>query len=283
MKLVYLLSISIFIHALTTLVVPEYTGAEDVEFDGIIEPYRVIQVGSGVAGLIESVTVDRGEEVKEGQVLARLQSGVEKATMELARVRAELEATIKAKETELEFAERNRERSKDLYDKKALPFHEWDEVKTKRKLAELGLAEARESMRLAELELNRTIEVVKRMTIRSPVTGVVVERYLSPGEYVENQPIMKLAQIDPLNVEIIMPVEMFGTVRIGMLATVKPEAPISGTFTAKVTIVDRVVDAASGTFGVRLELPNPDYSLPSGLKCKVTFLSRDIKEKVAQQ
>ena len=76
MKLVYLLSISIFIHALTTLVVPEYTGAEDVEFDGIIEPYRVIQVGSGVAGLIESVTVDRGEEVKEGQVLARLQSGV---------------------------------------------------------------------------------------------------------------------------------------------------------------------------------------------------------------
>jgi multidrug resistance efflux pump len=39
------------------------------------------------------------------------------------------------------------------------------------------------------------------MTIRSPVNGVVVERYLSPGEYIENQSVLKLAQIDPLNVE----------------------------------------------------------------------------------
>jgi multidrug efflux pump subunit AcrA (membrane-fusion protein) len=38
-----------------------------------------------------------------------------------------------------------------------------------------------------------------------------------------------------------------------------------------VTVVDRVVDAASGTFGVRLEVPNPNYRLPAGLKCKARF------------
>ena len=50
-----------------------------------------------------------------------------------------------------------------------------------------------------------------------------------------------------------------------------PEAPIGGQYTAEVKIVDRVIDAASGTFGVRLELPNPGYRLQAGLKCKVIF------------
>jgi len=40
---------------------------------------------------------------------------------------------------------------------------------------------------------------------------------------------------------------------------------------ARVTVVDRVIDAASGTFGVRLALPNPDLKLPAGLKCRVKF------------
>ena len=103
------------------------------------------------------------------------------------------------------------------------------------------------------------------------LNGVVVERFLHPGEYVEDQPILKLAQVDPLNVEVILPVEMLGSVKVGMRATVKPEAPVTGFYSAKVKIVDKVVDAASGTFGVRLELPNPDYQLPPGLKCKVVF------------
>ena len=121
------------------------------------------------------------------------------------------------------------------------------------------------------MELKRAIEVVKRMKIRSSVKGVVVERFLSPGEYIENQPILELAQIDPLNVEVILPVDMLGTVREGMIAEVKPEAPMSGTYSATVTIVDRVIDAASGTFGVRLEIPNPEHLIPPGLKCKVVF------------
>lgn len=59
--------------------------------------------------------------------------------------------------------------------------------------------------------------------------------------------------------------------KVGMRAKVIPEAPIGGQYTAEVKIVDKVIDAASGTFGVRLELPNPNYRLPAGLKCKVIF------------
>ena len=82
---------------------------------------------------------------------------------------------------------------------------------------------------------------------------------------------MKIAQIDPLNVEVFAPVELLGRIETGMVAKVQPMAPVGGSHPAKVKIVDRVVDAASGTFGVRLEIPNPEYRLPAGLRCKVIF------------
>lgn len=244
---------------------------ESTEFDGLIEPFRIVKVGSAMQGLIESVTVDRGDMVKKDQLLAKLQSSVEEAAVALARARSEMDATIKAKREALEFAERKLERNKDLFMQKTISINEWDEIETERILAEQQLAESIENRDLARLELKRSIEVVERMKIRSPINGLVVERFLNPGEYIENQPILKLAQIDPLNIEVILPVEMLGVVKEGSRAIVKPEAPINGSYDANVKIVDKVLDAASGTYGVRLELPNPDYQLPPGLRCKVIF------------
>jgi len=50
-----------------------------------------------------------------------------------------------------------------------------------------------------------------------------------------------------------------------------PEAPVGGDYAAKIEVVDRMLDAASGTFGVRLRLPNPGNRIPAGVKCKVRF------------
>ena len=246
--------------------------AEPLVLDGLIEPSLIVNVGTSVPGVLKTVDVERGDMVKEGQILARLRSGVERATMELARARSELEATINERQARVDFAVRKQERYKELYKKKVIPFEKMDEAKTDSIMALMDLEEAREELRLAELELNRSIEVFKRMTIYSPISGVVMERFLSPGEYVEDQPVLKLAQIHPLHVEIFAPVELLGAVKVGMQADVTPENPVGDVYKAKVTIVDRVVDAASGTFGVRLELPNRKYKLPAGLKCRVTFL-----------
>jgi hypothetical protein len=86
---------------------------------------------------------------------------------------------------------------------------------------------------------------------------------------------LRLAQIDPLRVEVIVPVSAFGMIEVGQIAIVQPEEPVVGNYQAEIVIVDRVADAASGTFRVALDLPNPDYSLPSGLKCMVQFLGDD--------
>ena len=56
-----------------------------------------------------------------------------------------------------------------------------------------------------------------------------------------------------------------------MEATVYPQQPVGGEYKATVITVDKVLDAASGTFGVRLKLPNPKRKLPAGLRCMVKF------------
>ena len=112
---------------------------------------------------------------------------------------------------------------------------------------------------------------MERRNIRSPLNGVVVKRNFSPGEYVQDLPIFELAQIDPLRIEVVVPVRLYGKIRTGMTGKVEWEAPLRGVETATVTVVDPVVDAASGTIGIRLELPNPDHRLPAGTQCTVTF------------
>lgn len=274
LKWISISGVGSFAIVLVLLNLSPLAASDSIELDGLIEPYLIVKVGSPVTGILETVKVDRGDMVTKGQVLATLQSGVEKATMELARARAGMESTILAREQRLQFSQRKQQRMEELYRKKVIPFEEMDESRTNSALAIMELAEAKENKHLAELELKRSIEVVKRMTIYSPITGVVVERFLSAGEHVEDQPILQLAQIDPLNVEVFAPVELLGTIKVGMSANVTPEKPMGTVYQATVKIVDRVVDAASGTFGVRLQLPNPKYGLPAGLKCKVTFLKK---------
>jgi multidrug efflux pump subunit AcrA (membrane-fusion protein) len=100
---------------------------------------------------------------------------------------------------------------------------------------------------------------------------VVVERYLQEGERVEDRPVVKVVTIDPLRVEVIVPATYFNKIQQGMTASVRPDMAEVELRTAKVVVVDRVIDAASNSFRVRLELPNPDNALPPGLRCKVEF------------
>lgn len=272
MRLRYVLS---FISLILILIAPLAALAAEtdvIELDGFIDPYVVVNVGCGVPGIIDMFRVDRGDFVKKGQVLAKLDSRVEMATMELMRARSKLNAAIELRKARLKFATREYKRRNELYKENAIPFYNRDEAETNMIMAQCELREAIEQKQVAGLELKQAQKVLDRRTIRSPITGVVVERFLSPGELVEDQPIMKLAQLDPLNVEVIAPVTLWGSIKVGMRSEVRPENPLEGTYIGRVKIVDRVIDAGSGTFGIRIELSNPDHSLPAGLKCRVRFL-----------
>jgi RND family efflux transporter MFP subunit len=241
-------------------------------FDCIIEPHQVIAIRSSVVGRIETLRVERSDFVEAGQILVELESGPEEAAVELAGTRARLTGHIEAREANLDLGERRRERAKQLFESNALSLDTREEVETQTTLAQLELKQAREDQRLASLELNQAMAILKRRTIHSPIDGVVTERLMSPGEVVDEETILKIAQIDPLRVEVILPSAWFGSIQPGTKAAVVPEVPGDRVHIASVELIDRIIDAASGTFVVRLELPNPDYAIPSGLNCQVRFL-----------
>lgn len=217
------------------------------DLEGLIYPSEIVKLSSQVPGVIEEIGVERGDVVAQGQVVARLKSSLERAAVDLAR-------------TNVEFLKRKKDRNLDLAKKKLIAESELDELETDLKKAEQQLDEAQKRLEIK--------------TIRSTIDGVVAERMLAPGEYVGEAAIMKLARLDPLKVEVVVPVRRFGSIKKGMKAEVRPEPPQGGVYTGKVTIVDKVVDAASSTFVVRVDIPNPSLKIPSGLRCMVRFPTR---------
>jgi RND family efflux transporter MFP subunit len=248
--------------------------APRAEYDCMIEARQSIAVRSPVEGVIESILVQRGELVTKGTLLATLSSGPERAALDLARSRAVMQGEIKSAEARVQLARKKWERADELQKKNFVSENARDEAEAEYRLATEQLRAARENRRLAELDVIRAREVLAQRSIRSPVDGVVVDVMLRPGELMssnQKDPIMKIVEVNPLNVELVLPVSRYGRVKVGQLAEVLPEQPVGGSYPARVEVVDQMVDAASGTFGVRLRLRNPGNRIPAGVKCKARF------------
>lgn len=241
-------------------------------FDCMILASETVEIGSPVRGLIEEVPVERTDYVEVGQMLARLESAVERAAVRVARARAEREGEVQFASANLALSAKRRQRARELFRHGSMSLDSRDLVETEAALAASELAQARENEQIAALELEQAIAALERRTIRSPVSGFVVERLMAPGEVVDEETILTVAQVDPLRVEVILPSSLFGKVHRGDRAEVFPEAPLDQPRTAEVALVDPVVDGPSGTFGARLLVPNPDHDLPAGLRCSLRFV-----------
>ncbi|MCU7865914.1 MAG: efflux RND transporter periplasmic adaptor subunit, partial [Candidatus Thiodiazotropha sp. (ex Lucinoma borealis)] len=254
--------------------------AEGTEtLDGVIEPSMTVELSSRIDGILEAVSVDVGDSIEKHQVVAKLESEVEQAALEYARARAAINSDVRLQEVSLAYGRRQLSRIKELHEKKLSSFQDFDKVETETRLTRYKLAQAKETKYLAELDLKQAEAVYNRHAIRSPIDGIVVDRFLNPGESVEERSIIKIAQINPLRVEVVAPVALLGKIKTGQLASVMPESPVDGEYQAEVKIVDPILDAASGTFRIRLEIPNDDYKLTSGLRCRVRFLDKMASKK----
>ena len=245
------------------------------EFDCVIEPKQVLEIRSPLEGLVMKVTGDRGEFVRKGQEVAVIDTSVDRAQAAIDKFRSELEGAVRSGESKVALTTKKLDRAEELQRQKYISAQARDEAVNDKALAESELLVARDNRKLADLEHNRQQAIINLKSIRSPINGVVMERILNPGELAEagvgRKPILKIAEIDVLYVEVLLPAEAFGQVKPGMAVDVSPEIPAGSHYKATVKLIDRVLDAASGTFGVRLELPNPQRALPAGIRCKANF------------
>ena len=223
---------------------------------------------------MKEVFVQRGQRVRKGDKLVRLESSVEEAQYEMAVATSEMKSGLEAAKVRERLSRIRAERNRQLFERGAVTGEELEEALTNEELSILGVREAEDALIRAGLDVKVMSAILGRRTVKSPVDGVVVERFLSPGELVNRAgsgDVVRIAQIHPLKVDVIAPLSLFREIRAGQRALVSPEEPIGGVYEATVKVVDPIVDAASGPIRIRLELPNEDFKVPAGVRCRVQF------------
>lgn len=265
------------VSALTAGLMPQSVASLEVlsDMDCLIEPSATVDLGSAVPGLIAQSHFDRSDFVSKGTVMAELESDVERVALEVARQVAASSTAVDLRRVTAAFGERTKQRNETLLRTAGVSRQVVDQVSTEARIAELQVVQELESRRLAELEVQRAEATLSRRLIRSPIDGSVVQRYKREGEYVDSEPVYQIAQLDPLHVEVIVPIDYLGNLSTGMQAAVTIDVPgfQNRVMSAQVRRIDAVADAASATYGVRLLLPNPDMKIPSGVRCQIDFLA----------
>jgi RND family efflux transporter MFP subunit len=239
----------------------------------LIEPHQQIKLATPVPGVLQDVLVERGDHVRKGQLLARLESAVEEADVASAEIRARDDSSLREKMARMDFTESKRSRLDRLHaSSQYVSPTALEEAAADAKQAQAEVQSAATALRLAQVDLQHARGKLGQRTILSPIDGVVTERPLGPGEYAFDQGhVLTVAEIDPLNIEAFLPISLYGSIKIGEVGEIRPEAPVGGLYRASVVVIDTVLDSRSSTFGVRLRLPNPDSQLPAGIRCTITL------------
>ena len=241
--------------------------------DCIIQPFIATELGSPATGILEEFLVDRGDRVTKGMVVARLRSDLEQASLDLATARAESTVIIELGRERVSLLKKEVARVSELHVKQISSTVQYDKSLSELQQAVLQLRQAETEQAFAVLEMRRAAALLAQRTIVSPIDGYVTKRIMAPGENVyEQAKILKIAQIDPLLVEVHLPIAAFPFIKEGVKAEIRPTQPAGSVHIGTVSVIDKVFDAASDTFGVRLMLPNPTHEMPAGVNCTATFL-----------
>jgi membrane fusion protein (multidrug efflux system) len=210
-----------------------YTGTAALETDA--DALVVAKVGGEVVELL----VEEGDRVTEGQVLARLDG--DRLRLEMERARANL------RKLEQEY-----NRNVTLFERGLVSSGAFEDLK-------FELEALRAVYRLAQLEYDYT-------QIRAPIDGVVAERHIKLGNTITaNSPAFRVTALDPLIAYLHIPEREFRRLESGQAAELRLDAIPGRRFTARVQRVSPVVDPATGTFKVTMEVPDPEGQLKPGM------------------
>ena len=235
----------------------------------LLTPARVAEIGTPQAGVVERMLVDRGDTVRRGQPLALLQSAGERASLRTAEARARAQAAVSAARATLSLAQQKLRRAESLHTEQFISDIALDQARTELSVATQALQQAEDQRAVYQAESAQALAQLHQRALRSPFDGVVTDRMAHPGERVELQPLLRVAEVARLRVEVVVPASQFGRVRSGARHTVQAEVPGVPAREATVTQVDQVIDAASNTFRVRLALDNADRAVPAGARCQI--------------
>lgn len=261
------------------------------EFTGTLESSARFTVAPKIPGRIESLYVDIGDQVANGQLLAELDSneyalqvGEAKAALEVAR------ATVIETQSALDVAERDMRRSKDLRTKNAVSQSELDQALAEfdSSRARLQVAQAQVRQKEAALEAARVRLDYTRIHARwdgADTHRLVGERFVDEGDMVDsNDPIVSVVALDELRAVINVIERDFPYVHAGQPAEIAADAYPDRTFSGTVSRVAPVLQESSRQARVEIVVPNEERLLAPGMfvRARLRFEERQDATAVPQ-
>lgn len=246
--------------------------AARAQVEAIATPRHDLRLGFTVAGRVVQTLVQPGDRVEQGQPLVRLDDQESQAQIDLYVLRGESDLDELAAEAEWRLAQNEEARVRDAFSKEAAGAFEVERaaLQTQRKQTELAIARQRRAEAQAMLRQARARH--GEYTLLAPMSGVIEQTLVSPGEMVEaSRPVLRLVVTDPLRVEAPVLTRQTMSLRVGAPAWVTLSLPgQTEAVRGKIVHIAQVADAASDTRVVRIEIPNPT-GLPAGCHAMVAF------------
>lgn len=234
---------------------------------GVSVPSKKAAVAAEQAGKIIEMPVVEGSRIAKDDVLFRLSSRLEELEVERLRPLAESDFIQQRARKALELAEQQGARVRDLRDKQITSDKELQAQVFEVEVARLKLTQAGIEQAQAKNEFAQAVERLAQRTVRSPFTGVVTERMKGEGESIEKfVPVIEVMCLDPLWIEFDCPLTEERRFAKGTEIEVAPSQRPADVRRATVQLLSVKAAAASHTFVVRAEVPNPDLSWKAGLK-----------------
>lgn len=234
----------------------------------VVLPSRSAELGTPAAGIVEAIEVERGDVVRKGQVLVRMRADIERAASSVAHTRADSMAELRSAQAAEDLARQKLERARSLEAQAFVSASAVEQAELEFRVAAERAAQARDQREISAREAGGAAAQLSQRVLRAPFDGVITERYANPGERFEERPLLRLADINRLRVDVVAPTSLFGRLRLGQSLSVQPELPGAAARSAQVVQIDRVLDPASNTFRLRLDMDNANGELPAGLRCR---------------
>jgi multidrug efflux system membrane fusion protein len=224
-----------------------------VRLSGTLQPLNQSQVRSDVAAVVTEISVRRGERVRKGQLLARLD------TADVAARLRERQSNLDSARSALNLAEINREKAVTLTQRGVKSQTALDE-------AENAWRTARANVSAMEQQLTMARKAVNDTAIYAPIDGLVAERFINPGERVAiDGRLFTIADLDTIEVETLVPARDVPQLRIGQKVLLHVEGFAERDFEGTIERINPTAQSGSRSIPVYILLQNPEHLLRGGM------------------
>ena len=248
-----------------TLVSESSNFVEQINLTGELEALDDARVSTQAAGRLISLSA-LGSEVRDGQIIARLDTASARAGVRQA------EAQKSAAQTQLELAEDNLRRQEPLYEDSVISASEFEQFRSEYRSAQANLDQA-------EAALEDARERLRQTRIRAPFDGIIEDHLAKRGEEVSpGVPVVRLVKNDPLKARVGIPERYADEIERGTEITARLRAFPGEAFSGEIVFVGSTVNPANRTFAVEFEIPNPEGRLKPHMVASVDIPRRELED-----